>query len=515
MAESPHSTRRLIEREEFPFEFLSALAGRESWRKEINRPIYHVHKWWAKRLGSIFRGILLGSVLSEEADLERAFYALNDLAGVRVFDPFMGSGTTVGEAHKLGMTALGCDINPVACESVRAALQPLDRDQLQRCYERLASRVGRRIRALYRTKDDQERPCEVLYFFWVKQAPCPACAAHVDLFSNYVFARNAYPKKKPEVQVYCPSCGGVFQALYHQKQVQCPCCGSAFDPQRGPARGAKAVCTSCENSFAIAKAIRASGRAPSHRLFAKLVLTPEGEKRYLSASEEDGAAYAACEQLLDAEVERGTVRLPSATLADGYNTRQALNYNYRTWQDFFNARQLLALAWLHEEIAALPEGAERDALLLLFSGVLEFNNLFASYKGEGTGAVRHMFSHHVLKPERTPLEANVWGTPKSSGSFSGLFKSRLLRALDYRLAPFEVGLGNRKKIFGASKPIGRQPLGRWGAFEPGTVSLSCGSSDTTGLPDRSVDLIVTDPPFFDNVHYSELADFFYAWQMLW
>ena len=29
-----------------------------------------------------------------------------------------------------------------------------------------------------------------------------------------------------------------------------------------------------------------------------------------------------------------------------------------------------------------------------------------------------------------------------------------------------------------------------------------------------MDLIVTDPPFFDNVHYSELADFFYAWQSL-
>src|SRR5262249_27759459 len=31
---------------------------------------------------------------------------------------------------------------------------------------------------------------------------------------------------------------------------------------------------------------------------------------------------------------------------------------------------------------------------------------------------------------------------------------------------------------------------------------------------RSIDLIVTDPPFFDNVHYSELADFFHAWQQL-
>jgi adenine-specific DNA methylase len=41
-----------------------------------------------------------------------------------------------------------------------------------------------------------------------------------------------------------------------------------------------------------------------------------------------------------------------------------------------------------------------------------------------------------------------------------------------------------------------------------------GLSASTGLPDKSIDFVVTDPPFFDNVHYSELADFFYAWQQL-
>ena len=39
--------RRLIETDEFGFDFVSAIARRESWRKEIYRPIYHVHKWWA------------------------------------------------------------------------------------------------------------------------------------------------------------------------------------------------------------------------------------------------------------------------------------------------------------------------------------------------------------------------------------------------------------------------------------------------------------------------------------
>ena len=53
--------RRLIESDAFPIEFISELAEMESWRKEVHRPIYHIHKWWAKRLGSVFRGILLSS----------------------------------------------------------------------------------------------------------------------------------------------------------------------------------------------------------------------------------------------------------------------------------------------------------------------------------------------------------------------------------------------------------------------------------------------------------------------
>ncbi|HEY2413550.1 MAG TPA: hypothetical protein VGI40_14975, partial [Pirellulaceae bacterium] len=88
--------RRLIETDEFPFEFLSRLAERESWRKEVHRPIYHVHKWWAKRLGSVFRGVLLGCALPEHSDLQGEFYRKHDLNDQVVFDPFMGSGTTVG-----------------------------------------------------------------------------------------------------------------------------------------------------------------------------------------------------------------------------------------------------------------------------------------------------------------------------------------------------------------------------------------------------------------------------------
>src|SRR5437879_6453666 len=132
---------RLIETDDFAFEFLSRLGERESWRKEIHRPIYHVHKWWAKRLGTVFRGILLGCALPFDANLETAFYSLQDFSPLIVFDPFMGSGTTVGEAHKLGFTALGRDINPVAVELVRVALGPVNRPKLDIAFRALSESV--------------------------------------------------------------------------------------------------------------------------------------------------------------------------------------------------------------------------------------------------------------------------------------------------------------------------------------------------------------------------------------
>lgn len=117
-------------------------------------------------------------------------------------------------------------------------------------------------------------------------------------------------------------------------------------------------------------------------------------------------------------------KFPKIALNKGYNTNQVLNYGYKYWHQFFNDRQLYGLILLAEEIEDLPNSNEKDASISLFSGLLEFKNMFASYKGEGTGAIRHMFSHHILKLERTPLEANIWGTSKSSGSFSGLYKLR-------------------------------------------------------------------------------------------
>jgi len=504
-----------LEDPSFPFEKVSDVAELESWRKEINRPLYHIHKWWAQRLGTVFRAIILGALSPSGTDIFDALYQPVRLDEFVVFDPFMGSGTTIGEAAKLGARAIGRDINPVAHFLVRNALSYHNRENVLNEYKSIESDVADKIRAFYKTRLPNGQEADVLYYFWVKTLKCPCCNNDVDLFSSRIFARHAYPKRYPQAQTVCPDCGEINQVRYDDESVHCTSCQKTFDPQSGPAKGQKATCPACSHIFPIALTVRSTDAPPKHRLYAKLALLPDGSKVYESANDEDRCLYEKASVML---AERPNA-YPVVFIEPGYNTNQALNYNYKQWREMFNDRQLLCLSILAERIQAINDPVLRDLFACLFSGTLEFNNMFASYKGEGTGAVRHMFAHHILKPERVPLEANLWGTPKSSGSFMTMFKGRICRALDYAENPFELQIKTKdgkkitEKIFGLSEPIGFDLASEYADFSAGKrIYLSCGDSSHTDIPEKSVDAIVTDPPFFDNVHYSQLADFFHVWQ---
>ena len=83
----------------FPFDEISDVADIESWRKEVYRPIYHIHKWWAQRLGSVFRAAILAAAVPSALQVMDLFYQPVRLPGLVVFDPFMGSGTIAGEGN--------------------------------------------------------------------------------------------------------------------------------------------------------------------------------------------------------------------------------------------------------------------------------------------------------------------------------------------------------------------------------------------------------------------------------
>jgi putative DNA methylase len=501
---------KLIEAD-FPFARLSRIAEQESWRKEVYRPVYYLHKWWARRLGSVFRGIILGAHLNDTEDFWLRFYGKNNFSSTIIFDPFMGSGVTIGEAIKLGCRAIGRDINPVSVTACRAAFADYDRGAVRSAFEMLERTVAPKMLSLFETRLSNGEKATVLYYFLVKLIDCPHCLKEIQLFKTRIFSANAVPKKDPTARWLCPSCRMIVHTTFDAVSAQCDACGHEFCPQEGNVSGANVHCRSCGNKFRLVDAMRSLSSPLRYRRYAKMVLTRHGKKRYEEINHFD--------EQLDAEISRQFSAivgdLPIVSVQPGYNTNQMLKHNYRHWHELFSDRQVVCIRYLTDAIHSIQDEKIKHLFACLFSGTLEFNNLFASFKGEGTGAVRHMFANHVLKPELMPIEANMWGTSKSSGAFSCLYKTRVERALDYKDQPTEVVIDSHSgsKSGGFNNSLSARLVSDYGSFKKSldAVYLSQGDSSCTDIPDHSVDLIVTDPPFFDNVHSSQLADFFYYW----
>jgi putative DNA methylase len=501
----------------FPIREISQLAEHESWRKEVHRPIYHIHKWWAQRLGSVFRAMILGALADDDADIWEEFYKRHNLKDKVVLDPFMGSGTTLGETAKLGAKPIGIDINPVSTFIVTQALTRVDIPKLEQAFADIEADVKQQISRYYKTLDPETgESIPVLYYFWVKEVSTPSGEV-IPLFSSYVFSKDAYPKKKPIAKIVCHSCWNINSGRYDATELVCASCGHQFNPQAGPVEG-QHVTSKSGDKYKIKDLVTQSKQPPKHRLYALMALKSDGTKVYLPPTSYDLSLIEEAREQLHKE----NLSIPNMAVRAGHNTNQARGYNYLNWRDFFNDRQLLCLGMLLRRILLIEDKATRNQLLCLFSSTLEYNNLFCSFKGEGTGAVRPLFSHHILKPERTALENSVWGTEKSSGTFSTLFRSRLLKAKQYLDAPFEVAVS--QSSFGSARLIGNGKVTSsaelnltvtddWREFSSKSEAALVLNGDGARLPipDKSVDAIITDPPYFDFVHYSELSDFFYAW----
>src|SRR5437764_2661921 len=99
--------------EHFDAAFAAGLALREKQIQQNYRPVIGVHKWFARRPGTLFRNLLLAEFNSDDG-LERAFFRGHRFQGI-IADPFMGGGTPLVEANRLGFHVVGTDINPMAC----------------------------------------------------------------------------------------------------------------------------------------------------------------------------------------------------------------------------------------------------------------------------------------------------------------------------------------------------------------------------------------------------------------
>lgn len=196
--------KRAIE-ESFPIVEINRLAVPE---RNAFKPIYQMHKWFARRASCVFRAILLASMKPAGTDIMAEFYKDHtddpETNGVKVLDPFMGGGTTVVEALRLGCDVTGIDLNPVAWFIVKTEVEPVDIDELKAAFKRLEERPtasGKSVKEELLSHYKTECPCcgagredaDIIYTFWVKSAVCtnPTCKKEVPLFSNYIIAQKS------------------------------------------------------------------------------------------------------------------------------------------------------------------------------------------------------------------------------------------------------------------------------------------------------------------------------------
>src|SRR4030065_267941 len=119
----------------FDIPFVADMALREKQVQQNYRPVIAVHKWFARRPGTLFRGLLLSEFVDKP--LREAFYESNDLSGLRMADPFMGGGTPLMEANRVGCEVIGFDINPMSYWIVKEEIEHLD----LKAYNESASRL--------------------------------------------------------------------------------------------------------------------------------------------------------------------------------------------------------------------------------------------------------------------------------------------------------------------------------------------------------------------------------------
>lgn len=499
----------MIERD-FDVPFVADLALREKQIQQNYRPIMAVHKWFARRPGTLFRALLLSEF--QRGHLRQEFYQGQALKNLSVLDPFMGGGTTLIEANRVGCAITGFDINPMAWWIVRQEITNLDLESYRQAAETLRASLDKEIGDLYRTHclECGSDAAHVKYFLWVKSLPCQNCAKSVDLFPNYLLSEDV---RHPTNVFVCRACGQLYSSPSRKEPPACPHCKTAFTVEF-TARRNRCKCQHCGqiNSYPTPGV-----GAPTHRLFAieyhcERCRGKHQGRFFKKPVKEDLAKYAAAKARLSA-IEPSFI--PQDEILPGDETNRLHRWGYRFYSDMFNARQLLGLELSCRLISRQKDARIADALATNLSDLLRYQNMLCRYD---TMALKSLdvFSVHGFPVGLIQCESNLLGVSgrnNAVGSGGWLnITDKFYKAKFYCLHPFEIRHEGPRKI---EVPITNEWIGDKrngiGTNEIKQVSLECADAAEVDFNGRRFDAILTDPPYFRNVQYAELMDFCYVW----
>ena len=491
----------------FDVSLIAQMALREKQIQQNYRPFIGVHKWFARRPGTLFRGLILAEF--SENCLEHAFFQSNDFPGLRIADPFMGGGTPLIEANRVGCDVEGFDVNPMSAWIVRQEIEHLNIADYQQAADDLVAALRTEVDRYYRTRcpiyGDENVP--VKSFLWVKVLDCEACGASFDLFPGYLLAEN---RRHPKNVLVCPTCGDLNEVDDRKSPGPCTSCGAALQ-HAGPARRSRCDCPHCGHTNGYpGKAVRPL----HHRLFAIEYYNAERKaghrgRFFKKPDADDIARMSAAETRWEQMAARF---VPDQHIPAGDETDRLHRWGYSCYREMFNPRQLLGLELSCRLIADTEDERIRHALATNLSDLLRYQNMLCRYD---TMALKSLdiFSVHGFPVGLVQCESNVLGIVNGSGSNVGSggwsnIVDKFVKAKRYCEAPYEVRHTGPRKLRVA---IDGERIGESlnGALRG--VAIRCKSATEAEFPPNSLDAVFTDPPYFGNVQYGELMDFCYVW----
>ncbi|BAU16031.1 hypothetical protein LEP3755_65980 (plasmid) [Leptolyngbya sp. NIES-3755] len=539
--------------------------------KLLNEQVYHehggnpfkgLHRWYSRKPLSFSRASVLGSLLPDEVSIEEFEYLLGlewrkyrnketklyktppspeRIARVQelceqqwgtrtpvVLDAFAGGGSIPFEAARYGLKVLASDLNPVAVVTMKAAIEyPLKFGaDLQQDIDKWVKWVGdeaeKRLAEFFPSLPNEK----VQTYFWAHTVVCPSCQSSIPLLPNGWLSRTTnYAGKGNERKATRDWYAVKLIAQPEKKQV-------GFDLVQGRKGKGSTIqvgddeyepeaantisrgigkCPNCHN-IVEDEVIKACAQSTGlgHQLYAIAYKKGKTAIEFRLPSEVDLQGFNKAVQYLEkkrSELERlGFIpvqEVPSNT----HRGPDMYLYGIHFWNQMFNPRQLLSLSVyseiIDEAIALIQQNYDQERsqaittyLALVLDRCVDKNCRLAHWDAT------------ALKTQPASAQHSLslfWNYPESDGT-TRLWSSSVDCISDYgQLCQYlDSSLGSQ--LIQATRHT------EGNSFDGNRCDISLASADSLlHIDSGSVDIVVTDPPYYDSIRYGEISDFFYVW----
>jgi putative DNA methylase len=479
-----------------------------------------------ERLHGIIRRLVKWENINNETLLREAHEEILKSTGGEppaILDPFAGGGTIPLEAQRLGLEVHASDLNPVAVLINKALIEIPPKfagqppvfpgaadtklgdwpratglaEDMRRYGAWMREQAKERIGDLYPDatvvdgKTKKATQATTIAWIWARTVTCPnpACGIEMPLVRSWWLGKKkgkeAYVVPTVAGDTTAPSGRRVEFTIGHDKANGPTVSTDGTVGRRG------AICVACQSAVEL-KYIRTEGRA--HRMRQRLIaVVAEGNRRrvYLAPTAEHVSAS-------EVEVPRSA---PGGKLAQNARDFKTPNYGMTTFAELFTNRQLVALTTFSDLVGEAREKVLKDAVASgLPSG--------ACLADGGTGAESYADAVAtylgIVVSKMTDRNSTLVNWYVSRESTSSTFSRQAIPMMwDFaEVAP----LGENTGSFSNSLLWTAETIENLDGRAPANVSQSDAAARS-----YSGAVVSTDPPYYDNIGYSDLSDYFYVW----